>query len=151
MEVARRAGLPVPRVICYGEHPDSPHAPVSILMTRIPGDELGRVYEALSESERNSIQQQLKCYLEAMRRWKNPWGGDRVCSLLGTAVRSIRIPNHLAGPFESEDEFNEYLLRPAWSGGFPSEIEYSSALDRAKKNGPGVSSDCFHSRRPQTP
>jgi aminoglycoside phosphotransferase len=135
MEVARRAGLPVPRVICYGEHSDSPHAPVSILMTRIPGDEFGRVYEALSETERNSIQLQLKRYLEAMRKWKTPWGEDRVCSLLGTAVRSVRIPNHLAGPFESEQEFNEYLLKPAWPGSFPSKKEYSNALDRAKTMG----------------
>lgn len=40
-QVARAAGFPVPRVLCYGEHPDSPHAPVSILMTRLPGSELG--------------------------------------------------------------------------------------------------------------
>ncbi|PLN74798.1 protein kinase-like protein [Aspergillus taichungensis] len=133
MEVARRAGLPVPRVICYGEHLDSPHAPISILMTRVPGDELGRVYEMLSDTERDSIRMQLKGYLEVMRRWENPWGGNRVCSLLGTAVRSVRIPNHLAGPFESEQELNEYLLRPAWPGGFPSETAYNNALDRAKK------------------
>jgi hypothetical protein len=37
MQAGRRAGFPVPRVICYGEHPDCPHAPVSILMTRAPG------------------------------------------------------------------------------------------------------------------
>ncbi|RHZ49664.1 hypothetical protein CDV55_101169 [Aspergillus turcosus] len=133
MQVARRAGFPVPRVICYGEHPDSPHAPVSILMTRVPGDELGRVYQSLSETDRNSILQQLKGYLEAMRRWESPWGSNRICSLVGTAVRSVRIPNHLAGPFETEQEFNEYLLRPAWSGGFQSEAEYKHALDRAKK------------------
>ncbi|KAL2865058.1 phosphotransferase family protein [Aspergillus lucknowensis] len=126
MEVARRAGLPVPRVICYAEHPDSPHAPVSTLMTRIPGDELGVVYKTLSDF-------QLKGYLEAVRRWKSPWGKNRVYSVLGTAIRSVRMPNHLAGPFESEQVFNEYLLRPAWSGGFPSETEYHNGLDRAKK------------------
>ncbi|GIC93484.1 uncharacterized protein Aud_009972 [Aspergillus udagawae] len=133
MQAARRAGLPVPRVICYGEHPDCPHAPVSILMTRVPGDELGQAYKTLSEEDRNSILQQLKGYLEAMRRWQNPVGGNRICSLIGTAVRSVRIPNHLAGPFETEQEFNEYLLSPSWAGGFQSETEYKNALDRAKK------------------
>ncbi|PKY08753.1 phosphotransferase family protein [Aspergillus campestris IBT 28561] len=136
MEVARRAGLPVPRVICYGEHADSPHAPVSIPMTRIPGDELGRVYEALSDAERDTIQMQLKGYLEVMRRWEHPWDGSRVCSLVGTAVRSVRVPNdHLTGPFESEQELNENLLKPAWAGGFPSEAEYNDALARARKMG----------------
>ncbi|OAX85220.1 hypothetical protein ACJ72_00413 [Emergomyces africanus] len=101
MEVARRAGLPVPKAICYGDHPDTPpHAPG---------------------------------YLEAIRRWKSPWEEIRICSLVGTAIRSVRVPNHLVDPFESEQEFNEYLRSTAWSGGFPSETEYNNALDRARK------------------
>ena len=78
MQVARRAGLPVPRVICYGEHPDTPHAPVSILMTRVPGEESGRVYEALSDKDKRSVLQELKGYLEIMRGWSNPWAGNRI-------------------------------------------------------------------------
>ncbi|KAJ5354169.1 Aminoglycoside phosphotransferase [Penicillium brevicompactum] len=54
MQVARNAGLPVPRVICYGAHPDTLHAPVSILVTRVPGEALGRVYEVFSDDDRNS-------------------------------------------------------------------------------------------------
>jgi hypothetical protein len=79
MSVARRAGLPVPRVLCYADHPDSPHAPVSILMTRVAGDELGRVYEALTEKERESIAREMTGYFDAIRRWKNPWGPNRIC------------------------------------------------------------------------
>ena len=133
MQVARAAGFPVPRVICYGEHPDTPHAPVSILMTRVPGKELGQVYETLSSEDKMSILQQFKGYLEVMRRWSNPWGGNRICSLLGTAIRSVRVPDHSAGPFESEEEFNEYLIRPSWSGGFSSDTEYAKALSVAKR------------------
>lgn len=33
-----KAGLPVPRVICYSDHPDTLHAPISILMTCVPGE-----------------------------------------------------------------------------------------------------------------
>jgi aminoglycoside phosphotransferase len=68
-----------------------------------------------------------------MRRWESQWGRNRICSLIGTAARSVRIPNHHAGPFETEEEFNEYLLKPAWAGGFQIEAEYKQALDRAKK------------------
>ncbi|KAJ5573935.1 kinase-like protein [Penicillium hispanicum] len=132
MQVARAAGFPVPRVISYGEHPDTPHAPVSILMTRMPGAELGQVYETLSNEDKNSILRELKSYLKAMRGWPNPWGSSRICSLEGTAIRSVRVPNHLAGPFESEEEFNEYLIQPSWSGGFSSEAAYNNALDIAK-------------------
>ncbi|KMW66965.1 hypothetical protein BDDG_11814 [Blastomyces dermatitidis ATCC 18188] len=78
-------------------------------MTRIPGDELGRVYKIPSDTERDSIQLQLKGYLEAIRRWKSPWGENRICSLMNTAIRSVRVPNHLIGPFESEQKFNEYM------------------------------------------
>lgn len=132
MQVARAAGFPVPRVICYGEHPDTPHAPVSILMTRVPGKELGQVYGTLSSEEKKSVLQEFKGYLEVMRGWPNPWGGNRICSLIGTAIRSVRVPNHVAGPFESEEEFNEYLIRPSWSGGFSSDAAYHDALSLAK-------------------
>ncbi|CRG88237.1 hypothetical protein PISL3812_05264 [Talaromyces islandicus] len=132
MQVARCAGLPVPKVICYGEHPDTPHAPVSILMTRLPGRELGQSYETLSDNDRESILKELKGYLDTIRKWKNPWGGYRICSLLGTPIRSIRVPNHLIGPFEMEQDLNEYLIKPAWAEGFPSKTAYNDALDRAK-------------------
>jgi tRNA A-37 threonylcarbamoyl transferase component Bud32 len=132
MQVARRAGFPVPRVICYGEHSDTPHAPISILMTRIPGRELGQVYETLSIEDKKSILQELKNYLGVMRRWSNPWGKSRICSLLGTAIRSVRVPNHLAGPFESEEDLNEYLIQPSWSGGFESDAAYQHAHEVAR-------------------
>lgn len=133
MQAIRTAGFPVPRVICYGEHPDAPHAPVSILMTRVPGDELGQVYEELTDEEKHSITQELKRYLETMRKWPNPWGGERICSLLGTTIRSIRIPMHVAGPFESEQEFNDFLIKASWAGGFASEAEFQTTYARAKK------------------
>lgn len=132
MQVARKAGFPVPRALCYGDHPETPHAPVSILMTRLPGRELGEVYESLTLEERKSILQELKGYLEIMRGWSNPWGVNRICSLVDTTIRSVRIPNHFAGPFDSEDEFNDYLIQPSWSGGFKSEAEYNQALNVAK-------------------
>ncbi|KAL3457689.1 kinase-like protein [Aspergillus heterothallicus] len=133
MQVARKAGLPVPRVICCGEHSDSPHAPISILMTRVLGAELGEVYETISEKDRTAISIQLKAYLEAIRQWKNPWGKNRICSIINTPIRSVRVPNHLAGPFDSEQEFNDYLIAPAWAGGFASEDAYEAALERATK------------------
>ncbi|PWY80765.1 kinase-like protein [Aspergillus sclerotioniger CBS 115572] len=133
MQVARKAGLPVPRVICYGEHPDSPHAPISILMTRVPGKELGQVYETFNDEDKDAVLQQLDQSLKTIRKWKSPWGENRICSLLGTPLRSVRVPNHLAGPFESEQELNDYLREPAWLGGFPSEMAYNEALHRARR------------------
>ncbi|OQE08608.1 hypothetical protein PENVUL_c009G00351 [Penicillium vulpinum] len=101
-------------------------------MTRVPGEELGRVYETLNDEDKNSILEELKSYLETMRAESSPWGGKRICSLQGTSIRSVRVPNHFAGPFESEVDFNEYLILPAWSGGFSSDTKYNDALNRAK-------------------
>ncbi|RAK89295.1 hypothetical protein BO79DRAFT_228129 [Aspergillus costaricaensis CBS 115574] len=87
MKVARQAGLPVPKVICYKDRPDTPHAP-----------------------------------------WKRPWGGKRICSLIGTPIRSTRVPDHRIGPFETEKDFNEYLIEPGSPGEFRSKREYKEAL-----------------------
>ncbi|EER40134.1 conserved hypothetical protein [Histoplasma capsulatum H143] len=87
----------------------------------------------LSNTEQDLIQLQLKGYLEAIWRWKSLWGENRICSLVGTAIRNVRVPNHLIGPFELEQEFNEYLRSTAWLGGFSSETEYNDTLDCARK------------------
>ncbi|RAH44822.1 uncharacterized protein BO95DRAFT_474211 [Aspergillus brunneoviolaceus CBS 621.78] len=79
IQVARQAGLPVPRVICYGKHADSPHAPVSILMARFPGKELGQVYDTLSDEEKEMVFRQLDRFLTYIRNRENPWGESRIC------------------------------------------------------------------------
>lgn len=113
MMVARAAGLPVPKVISYGEHADSPHAPVSILMTRLPGKDLGEIYAQLKIEEREIVFAELHSMLQIMRSWPHSWGGERICSILGTAIRSVRVPHHSIGPCESESEFNDHLISAA--------------------------------------
>ncbi|KAF2685049.1 hypothetical protein K458DRAFT_417148 [Lentithecium fluviatile CBS 122367] len=112
--ITRSAGFPVPKIVSYGEHPDAPHAPVSILMARVPGKDLGdpELHEGMTDDERESIFAELQCILQAMRKWSHPWGKDQICSVLGTAVRSVRIPSHAVGPCESESEFNDHLFSP---------------------------------------
>lgn len=133
MQVVRAAGFPVPKVICYGEHPDSPHALISILMTRMPGRELGEVYETLEPEEKDTILSELKMYLSVMRSWRNPWGSNRLCSVSGGAIRSLRVPNHSIGPYENEQQLNEYLVDAASDDGFKSLSDYEKALATAKE------------------
>jgi len=66
-QVCHTAGLPVPRIICYGDHPETPHAPVSILMTRLPGKEMDQIYESLSAVAKATALAELKTYLAAIR------------------------------------------------------------------------------------
>lgn len=39
MQSVRLAGIPAPEIISYGEYQDTPWAPISILMTCLPGNE----------------------------------------------------------------------------------------------------------------
>jgi hypothetical protein len=68
-----------------------------------------------------------------MRRWPNPWGGSRICSISGSSIRSVRVPNHKIGPCENEEEFNNHLIRDAYAGTFSSEAEYQATYACAKK------------------
>ncbi|KAF1844584.1 kinase-like protein [Cucurbitaria berberidis CBS 394.84] len=128
MKVARSAGFPIPLVISYGEHPNVPNAPVSILMTRLPGNPLGTIYEQLHEEERQSIFNEMQTILGAMRRWRHPWGSERICSIVGTTIRSVRVPNH-----SSESDFNGQLISAASDHSFPSRDAYEQKLACARK------------------
>lgn len=134
MQVARAAGFPVPRVICYGEHPDSPHAPISIIMTRMPGSELGQVYKSLEPKEIDTIMSELKLYMDVMRSWPNPWGRDRICSVSGTSIRSLRVAMHIMGPFENEQQLNEFLVDGTCNEGSLSASKFEESIATVKEN-----------------
>lgn len=59
-KVCHAAGLPTPKIINYGDHPETPHAPVSILMTRLPGREIGQVYNSLSPEAKTTALTELR-------------------------------------------------------------------------------------------
>lgn len=134
MQVARSAGMPVPKVLNCGEHPGLPTRRVSILMTRLPGFPLANSYDALQEEEvEGPWMGELGRCLDAMRTWPSPHGEGSICSIQGTSIRSSRVPGHLMGPCKSEKELHDYLLSPASSHGFGSGEEYQNTLAVAKK------------------
>jgi len=132
-QVCRAAGIPTPKIISYGDHPDSPHAPVSILMTRLPGREIGDLYETLSPDAKLTALAELKLYLSTIRGWKSPWGDERICSITGGAIRSVRVPDHQVGPCETSKELHEHLLSAASKHSFPSEAIYEETMRCARK------------------
>lgn len=113
MMAVRKAGFPCSKVISIGEHPETPWMPTSILMTSVPGKVLTpATYDSLEPAERNVIVSEIQTMIDTMRSWKNPWG-QRICSISGGPIRSIRIPNIRVDPCESEAEFTAYLLSAA--------------------------------------
>ena len=66
MQVARAAGLSVPKGICHAmeSYPEPPHARVSMLMTRIPGREIDQGFGELDDGAEESILLDMERYLE---------------------------------------------------------------------------------------
>lgn len=131
MQMTRAAGMPVPKVLCYGEHPGS-WRPISILMTQLPGLDLNNSYDQLVLEEEGPWVEELGRCLDAMRAWKSPFG-KRICSALGTSIPSQRVPKHSMGPVENEEQLHEYLLSVASPHGFKSTEDYEQALAKAKR------------------
>lgn len=121
-QAARAAGLPVPKVICYGEHPDMPHAPVSILMTRMPGRELSQeLWKSFDTEQQAALVTDVRTYLAAMRSWENPLRDhSQICSASGQWLRCIRVPGGRIGLCKDEEEFNQQMIRDVPKG--PTEI-----------------------------
>ncbi|KAK4234360.1 aminoglycoside phosphotransferase [Achaetomium macrosporum] len=129
----RAAGIPAPKVVMYGIHRDKPWASVSILMTRLRGLELGDVQEFLEDEQKQAIERELGIILDTMRSWPNPYGESRICSISGGAIRSVRMPNHTVGPYDSEEEFTAYLLSAASSHSFNSKEESEQTLAAGRR------------------
>ncbi|PGG99963.1 U4/U6.U5 tri-snRNP component SNU23 [Blastomyces parvus] len=131
MQLTRKAGMPVPKVLCSGEHPASFNRSFSILMTRPPGLSLENSYDPFEVDVEWPWINELKMCLQSMRLWQGP--ENRICSAIGTSIRNSQVPGHVMGPFESEAELHEYLLGPASMQGFKSTEEYEEMLSRARK------------------
>lgn len=133
MQMARAAGMPVPKVLSLGEHPNEPYNHFfSILMTRLPGFSLENSADPLLVDSEDPWLFELKECVTSMREWSSPYSSS-ICSAIGTSIRSARVPNHIMGPFASEIEFHDFLLGPASGHGFDTTSEYIKVLAQANK------------------
>lgn len=132
MQMAEAAGIPVPKFLGCGEHPDDPfNRTFSILMTRLPGVPLENSFDRL-EVDKEPWLHELKACIQSMRLWCSSYG-DSICSAIGTRIRSSRVPGHSMGPFSDMRDFYAFLFSPASPHGFDSTADYEEALLCAKK------------------
>ena len=133
MQMARAAGMPVPKVLSLGEHPNGSYNRFfSILMTRLPGIPLENSADTLLVESEDPWLFELNECVNSMREWSSPYS-ESICSAIGTSLRSARIPNHIMGPFTNEVEFHDFLLSPASDHGFDTTAEYTKALAQANE------------------
>jgi hypothetical protein len=87
MQIARTAGMPVPKVLCCGESPNDSFRPISILMMRLPGWPLVILSDSFSADDEDSWLTPLGKCLNSMHSSLPP--PSSFCSLYNTgALRS---------------------------------------------------------------
>ncbi|KAL4799600.1 phosphotransferase family protein [Aspergillus venezuelensis] len=135
MQMARSAGVPVPKAISCGEHAVPENAPnrrFSVLMTHLPGVEMTNSSDPLEIEGEEPWVFELKECTHAMRQWEPP-SGNVIYSPIGTALRSTRVPGHIMGPFKDHESFYRHLFAPASSHSFRSAEGYENTLFLAKR------------------
>lgn len=110
--VAEKTSMPVPRVHCAFVHKNR----AFIVMDRIHGISLARVWETLSDADREAVFGQLRSLLGELRSLTPPPGAG-IESCVGGSLRDSRIPRSWPrfGPFKTTQEFHMWLrhgLRP---------------------------------------
>ncbi|KAG5640442.1 hypothetical protein DXG03_008664, partial [Asterophora parasitica] len=106
---AHSLGLPVPRILSYGD--DGSGFGGSIWMTYISGDILSRVWKTLSDEERSTIMGELHQCLLRLRACHNP-NGPKISSIAGTVIMSFRACNGVIPPRIDKFDFLQYIMSP---------------------------------------
>lgn len=90
--IARKMGLPVPRIFLYGESEDGSEA--SILMTCIPGVRLEDVIESYSPEELSVVLKEIEECLSKIRSFPSPYG-EAICGPWGGDIQNLYVPMNL--------------------------------------------------------
>ena len=104
--VAEKTSIPVPGVYCSFIHKNQAY----IIMERLPGRGIPKVWKTLSEAHLDKICEQLRTMLAELRALQPP-PGTGVQSCVGGSLRDFRIPHcrPRMGPFKTVQEFHIWL------------------------------------------
>jgi serine/threonine protein kinase len=107
--VSRNTSIPIPKVIDHWFLSQSDRE--GIVMEWIPGKTLESVWPSLNDDQRSHIAEQLKGYISELRSLTQPKHlSGRICSLDGGAFFEPLILGQFCGPFNSEQELNDFCL-----------------------------------------
>ena len=108
-------------------------------MTRMPGTELyEELWDWFEPEEKETIISEFKTCMDVVRSWPRPLHGivgqnQRICYIVGTSLRSVRVPSSRIGPCRDEEEFNKTLIDPAGTSHAKAFPNYERDLARAAK------------------
>lgn len=130
LSVARSIGLPVPRLLSYGD--DGPGTPGSIWMSRVEGEPLNEQWSKMSESEQHTVIGEVHECLIRMREFQSPTA-PLISSLCNRDIRSFRAPSGIIPRSEDESQFIEYFLRERGPSHFNGEQEREASAALIKR------------------
>lgn len=117
--------IPAPRL--YAMYYDSDQ--LFLVMQRAPGEQLGRIWDSLTEPEKDDITAKLKRTFDDMRQVECPWP-DTYVSIDGGGLPNVLFwrqkpgEHFLMGPFQGEDAFVQGMV-----DNFRSLTEYNKRPD----------------------
>ncbi|KAF8572572.1 kinase-like protein [Ramaria rubella] len=97
--------IPVPKVLDIWQNDKGKY---TFLMERVEGKTLKEVWNIIGDDTKDHIARQLKGYIQQLRDIQPP--GMRISSLNGSSCWDERLSTRPCGPFESEEDFNKYLV-----------------------------------------
>lgn len=104
--IAANLTIPVPKVY-ETSFSDDPNKISQIVMEYIPGESLDTAWTNLSHEQKISTCRQLNGYLSQLEKLK---GNTRICNASGGPVTvGLRFPR-CGGPFETEADFNTFMI-----------------------------------------
>lgn len=101
--IKNNTNIPVPKVFDYGKKKENNYY---ILMEFIEGDTLEKVIGKISDSEKESIINQLGKYIYEMREHNFKF----ICSINNNPCNELFVDDNLFGPFNTLEEFNNYRI-----------------------------------------
>ncbi|KAI9924899.1 hypothetical protein ASPWEDRAFT_183404 [Aspergillus wentii DTO 134E9] len=103
--VSKHTTVPVPGIITAFQ---AKNGESFLLMKRCPGIPLGEFFFDLTYEEKQNVVHQLRCYMEQLRALDPPQPG-KIGSTLYRPLNDFRIANTPQGPFDSVEDFHDFL------------------------------------------
>jgi aminoglycoside phosphotransferase (APT) family kinase protein len=105
--IAQQTSIPVPKVYCSFLHKNRAY----IVMERIKGQPLARVWKTLSQEARSNVIAQLQSMIRELRALKPPPTTLGVESCIGGSLYDSRLPHGTPrfGPFKTIQDFHRWL------------------------------------------
>ncbi|TVY46552.1 hypothetical protein LOCC1_G005753 [Lachnellula occidentalis] len=103
--VENLTNIPAPRLVDFVDDNDYTY----LVMTRLPGRPLMQELYTMSYPERTAFANDIRAFIQQLKNIPNT-NKSAICDANGGPVFDYRLPGRRGGPFQSEAEFNDFVI-----------------------------------------